>query len=212
MRAPGFSSAGRARVSFFAEVCLGSLALVCASILLVEIGSARVSARSADEIESRAAESHNSSSGEATRSTTSKNDKHTGSDAVIGRLEIPRIDLQVPILENYDPASLRLGVGRISGTAWIGGLGNLALAGHRDTFFYPLRNIRSGMEINIVTTEGTFRYVVDSTEVVTPDQVNVLDIRNRPELTLVTCYPFKFIGAAPKRFIVHAHLLSLNPD
>lgn len=88
----------------------------------------------------------------------------------------------------------------------------MGLAGHRDTYFRPLRRIAAKMEIQVVDQIGTYHYEVDSTEVVTPEQVEVLEIRQRPELTLITCYPFDFVGAAPKRFIVHAHLLSAAPD
>ncbi len=130
---------------------------------------------------------------------------------VLGRLEIPGLALSVPVLEDDDTATLVRGVGHIPRTALPGGLGNLVLAAHRDTFFRPLRRIRAGMEIRIVTTGGDFRYVVDSTEIVLPEQVGVTAIGERPEMTLITCYPFDFIGAAPKRFIVHAHLISLDP-
>ena len=138
-----------------------------------------------------------------------------GEDAkpvVMGRLEIQQIALSVPVLSNFDPDSLTRGVGHIPGTAVPGGLGNLGLAGHRDTFFRPLRNVKLGMKIDIITHGGDFRYMIDSTEIVTPDQVRVLDIGDRPEMTLITCYPFDYIGAAPRRFIVHAHLLSVDPS
>jgi sortase A len=138
--------------------------------------------------------------------------KGTSSHVVIGRLEIPSISLVVPILSDFDTESLLKGVGHIQGTAMPGGLGTLGLAGHRDTYFKPLRNIASKMEIRIVDESGTYHYQVDFTEVVTPDKVEVLDIVDRPEMILITCYPFDFIGAAPKRFIVHAHLLSASPD
>jgi sortase A len=135
----------------------------------------------------------------------------SNSDAVIGALEIRALGLKVPVLANYDPSSLKRGVGHIPNTAMPGGLGNLGLAGHRDTYFRPLRNVRKGMLIEIRTAEGKFTYQINSTEVVNPEQVEVLDIRDKPELTLITCYPFEFIGAAPQRFIVHARLLSLDP-
>ena len=130
----------------------------------------------------------------------------------MGRLEIPALGLTVPVLSDFDPASLKRGVGHIQGTAMPGGLGTLGLAGHRDTFFRPLQRIGANMDIRITDRSGTYHYVVDSTEIVTPDQVRVLDIGNQPKLTLITCYPFDYIGQAPKRFIVHAHLLSLEPD
>jgi sortase A len=131
--------------------------------------------------------------------------------SVIGKLVIADIGLSVPILESYDPGTLAKGVGHIPGTAVPGGLGNLGLAGHRDTFFRPLRNIREGMQIQIGTADGTWEYAVDRTEIVLPERVSVLDIGERPEMTLITCYPFDYVGAAPKRFIVHAHLLSAAP-
>ena len=133
-----------------------------------------------------------------------------GDGVVFGRLEIAELSLSTPVLENYDPVTLRRGVGHVWGTAVPGGLGNMVLAGHRDTFFRPLRGIKTGMKIEISTGQGHWFYGVDGTEIVTPDQVRVLEIGERPEMTLITCYPFEFIGSAPKRFIVHAHLLSVE--
>jgi sortase A len=127
-----------------------------------------------------------------------------------GRLEIPEVGLAVPIVDDYDPQKLIRGVGHVPGTALPGGLGNLVLAGHRDTFFRPLRNVHPGMDINVITQHGRYRYRIDTTEIVTPDHVEVLEIGEHPEMTLITCYPFDFVGPAPKRFIVHAHLLSLE--
>lgn len=131
---------------------------------------------------------------------------------VMGRLEIPSLKLSVPILSNDDSSSLLKGVGHIPGTALPGGLGNVGLAGHRDMYLRPLKAIAPKMDVRIVSGNGTYHYEVDSTEIVTPDQVRVLDVNSRPELTLVTCYPFYYVGNAPKRFIVHAHLISALPD
>ncbi len=133
-------------------------------------------------------------------------------DEVIGRIEIPALGLTAPITRDYDVNSLRKGVGHIPATAEPGGLGTVGLAGHRDSFFRPLRRIAPKMEIRLVDKTGVYHYVVDSTEIVDPDQVRVLDIASRPELTLITCFPFDYVGAAPRRFIVHAHLLSVAPD
>ena len=132
--------------------------------------------------------------------------------AVIGRLEIPKIGLSVPILNDYESRDLLQGVGHIPGTATLGGLGNAGVAGHRDTYFRPLRHIAVAMEIRVTSAEGIYHYQVDSTEIVKPTQVEVLDTHSQPELTLITCYPFNFVGAAPMRFIIHAHLLSIVPD
>lgn len=134
---------------------------------------------------------------------------HPLSGPILGRLNIKEIGLSVPILEHFDAATLQRGVGHVTGTALPGGLGNLGLVGHRDTFFRPLKHVAAGMQILVVTQSGNYPYVVDSTEIVAPDRVDVLDIGDQPGLTLVTCYPFDYIGSAPRRFIVHAHLASM---
>jgi sortase A len=133
-------------------------------------------------------------------------------NSIIGRIDVSALDLSAPIASDIDAGSLREGVGHIRGTAMPGGLGTVGLAGHRDTFFRPLRRIKPGMDIALTGTTGTYHYLVDSTQIVTPDKVHVLDIVQQPALTLITCFPFDYIGAAPRRFIVHAHLLSAAPD
>ena len=124
--------------------------------------------------------------------------------SVIGRLAIPRLKLAVMVRQGADEATLRKAVGHIPGTALPGAAGNVGLAGHRDTFFRALRNIRPNDTIEFETTEGTYRYQVSSTRIVTPRDVSVLKASGEPTLTLVTCYPFYYVGSAPKRFIVHA--------
>jgi sortase A len=98
-------------------------------------------------------------------------------------------------------------VGHIPGTALPGEDGNIVLAAHRDTFFRPLRNIQKGDEIALTTLSGAYRYRVESIQIVGPDDVGVLSPTKQPTLTLVTCYPFYFVGSAPKRFIVRAGLI-----
>ncbi len=132
--------------------------------------------------------------------------------AVLGELRIPKLGLAVPVIEDDDTESLLRGVGHIPGTAMPGGLGTVGLAGHRDTFLRPLARIAPHMEIEVSRGPSMYRYIVDSTEIVHPDAVRVLDVEDKPELVLVTCYPFHYIGAAPLRFIVHAHLQSLTPE
>jgi sortase A len=141
-----------------------------------------------------------------------ENGSRADAATVMGRLEIPALGLSVPVLSNYETASLLQGIGHIPGTAMPGGLGTLGLAGHRDTYFRPLARIQPSMDIRVSDRDGTYHYAVDSTEIVKPEDVAVLDIQDRPALTLITCYPFHFVGAAPLRFIVHAHLLSALPD
>lgn len=103
-----------------------------------------------------------------------------------------------------DARTLRLAVGHIPGTSLPGDGGNIGLAGHRDTFFRKLRDIEPDDEIRLVTPDGTFSYRVQRTDIVWPKDTWVLDDTGRPALTLVTCYPFTYIGSAPQRFIVRA--------
>jgi sortase A len=123
----------------------------------------------------------------------------------LGRIEIGTIGLSAMILEGTDAQTLRRAVGHIPRTALPGNPGNVAIAGHRDTFFRGLRNIQKDDEITLTTLDGTYRYRVDSTQVVDPKEIWVLDHSDESILTLVTCYPFYFVGPAPQRFIVRAH-------
>lgn len=127
---------------------------------------------------------------------------------LIGRIEIPRLLLSVVVVEGVDKSSLRRAVGHIPGTALPGEAGNVGLAGHRDTFFRPLKDLKIEDEIRISTLRGVFRYQVVSLRVVDPDNVGVLASSGEKVLTLVTCYPFYFIGPAPKRWIVRARQMS----
>ena len=126
---------------------------------------------------------------------------------VIGRLEIPTLGVSTIVREGEDARTLQLAVGHIAGTALPGAAGNMGLAGHRDTFFRRLREIDPGDVIRLVGVDGTYTYVVDSTQIVDPDDLWVLDPTPEPSLTLVTCYPFTYLGAAPERFIVRARLV-----
>ncbi len=123
----------------------------------------------------------------------------------LGRIEISTIGLAAMMMEGIDEGTLRRAVGHIPGTPLPGQPGNVALAGHRDTFFRGLRNIRVNDEITLTTLSGSYRYRVDSTQVVEPEETEVLDNDDDDVLTLVTCYPFNFVGSAPRRFIVRAH-------
>lgn len=122
----------------------------------------------------------------------------------IAVIRIPRIHLEVPVLDGTDDRALNRGAGRIAGTARPGELGNIGIAGHRDGFFRGLKDVRVGDAIELTSLTGTQIYVVDRIQIVTPDDVRVLGPTPFPSLTLVTCYPFYFIGDAPKRYIVTA--------
>jgi sortase A len=124
---------------------------------------------------------------------------------VLGELLVPRLGLKVIVVQGDSATNLRRAVGHISTSALPGEWGNVALAGHRDTFFRPLRNARVGDEIDFTTVQQRFLYVVESIKIVAPNDIEVLAPSTGRDLTLITCYPFYFVGPAPKRFIVHAH-------
>ena len=126
------------------------------------------------------------------------------SDGLIGRLTIPRLDVSAIVMEGVDDTTLRRAAGHIPGTRLPGQMGNTGIAAHRDTLFRPLRNIRRSDTITMTTLSGAYHYRVVSTKVVSPSDVSVLESDGTEILTLVTCFPFYFIGAAPKRFIVRA--------
>jgi sortase A len=123
---------------------------------------------------------------------------------VLGRIDIPRLGMSVAVLQGTNSRMLRLGAGHIGGTPLPGEPGNIGIAGHRDTFFRELKDIRSNDEIHLQTATGLFRYEVDWVKVVAPENISVLAPSNESALTLVTCYPFYFVGRAPNRFVVHA--------
>ena len=129
-------------------------------------------------------------------------------DGMIGRIEIPRLLLSAVVVEGIDKTTLRRVVGHIPGTALPGQPGNVGLAGHRDTLFRPLKDLRIKDEIQFSTLSGDFKYEVESLIVVDPNNVGVLAPSHENVLTLVTCYPFFYIGAAPKRFVVRARQVS----
>ena len=123
---------------------------------------------------------------------------------VLAVIKIPRLFLEAPVFEGAQESELDRGPGWIRGTAQIGGLGNVGIAGHRDGFFRALKDIEPGDTIEIVGRDTVTRYKVADTWVVDPDAVHVLDATKVPAITLVTCYPFYFVGHAPQRFIVRA--------
>jgi len=126
----------------------------------------------------------------------------------IARLEVPSVTLATTVLEGTDDGTLSRGSGHIEDTPFPGQTGNVGIAGHRDTVFRPLRHIHLGDEMKLTTADRVYHYKISKTLIVTPDDVYVLDPTAQPTLTLVTCYPFDFIGHAPRRFIVQAALVS----
>jgi sortase A len=128
--------------------------------------------------------------------------------AAVGRLEIPRIGLSAVVAAGDDEKTLAVAVGHLPDTPLPWQEGNSVLAGHRDSFFRPLQRISTGDEIRFATRRGTFRYRVTRHTVVAPDELWVLDAPPTAALTLITCYPFDFIGPAPRRFVVHAERIA----
>jgi sortase A len=129
-----------------------------------------------------------------------------GKSESLAVLRIPAVHLEVPLLEGTDAVTLNRGVGRIAGTSLPGQEGNIGIAGHRDGFFRKLKDIRTGDAVELVTISGTDVFVVDQTRITGPADVSVLRPRAKRSLTLVTCYPFYFVGPAPNRYIVEASL------
>ena len=125
-------------------------------------------------------------------------------DSPRGVLTIENLGIEVPIYNGTDEVILNRGVGRIIGTARMDGLGNLGIAGHRDGFFRGLKDIKQGELIELQTPHELVRYRVTSIVIVDPSDVSVLAPTEERTLTLVTCYPFYFVGHAPKRYIVKA--------
>jgi sortase A len=128
----------------------------------------------------------------------------------LGILDVPSLRLRVPVLEGTDDLTLDRGVGHIRGTASLGESGNIGVAGHRDGFFRVLKDIHLGDAIDLYSQSGTSHYLVDEIQIVPPTNISVLDAGAKPSLTLVTCYPFYFVGSAPSRYIVHATATDMN--
>ena len=181
----------------FGIVCLGYYGFVSAETALYQAWEARELDAILEGVAQPAVAPASAES--ATRHMPARGD-------TVARIEIPRLGVSAVVRAGVDARTLRLAVGHIPGTALPGDHGNVGLAAHRDTFFRRLGDIRSGDRVRLVTTVGTFVYRVDGTTVVDPSEVWVLDPTDHPALTLVTCYPFTYIGAAPQRYIVRATL------
>jgi sortase A len=173
----------------------GILVLGYVGFTLLDTRLYQVSAKRSLEGQLQAGEEHNATQ---PKSPVKKGD-------VVGRMDIPRLGVSVAVLQGTNSRMLRLGAGHIEGTPLPGQAGNIGIAGHRDTFFRDLKDIRKNDEIQIQTATGLFHYEVDWVKVVAPDDIDVLVSSTDSALTLVTCYPFYLVGPAPKRFVVRAH-------
>jgi sortase A len=130
--------------------------------------------------------------------------REAGASGVVGRIEVPRLGLTAPVVEGTSGRALRRGVGHVEHTAFPGERGNVGLAGHRDTWFRGLKKVERGDLIRLRTPDGSFAYAVESIRIVDPERADLLAASRQPRLTLVTCYPFHWVGPAPRRFVVFA--------
>lgn len=134
-------------------------------------------------------------------------------DLPLAILRIPKINLEVPVFSGTDDLTLNRGAGWIAGTAQIGQPGNIGIAAHRDGFFRGLKDVGGNDVIEMDLPGRTDQYIINNIQIVSPDNVSVLDATQAPTLTLVTCYPFYFVGSAPQRYIVTASKqVSGQPD
>jgi sortase A len=198
-----------------AEIALSVLGISLLGGALAAIVNTRVyqarQGRAFSDMEEKAAAPYGPESPPASAANGQSTLAPAADPLVLGRIEIPRIGVSAIVREGDDDTTLGLAVGHIPGTALPGERGNMALAGHRDSFFRALKHIQLHDTIRIRTASRRYEYLVDSTEVVAPEETRLLDPTRNAVLTLVTCYPFGWIGHAPNRFVVRARLSSLAP-
>ena len=174
----------------FVEYALLGVALGCLGIYAYET------------VEARRFQSEQAAAFERAASAASPSRVRAG--GLVGMLDVPRLRLTTPVVEGDDDRTLNRAVGHLPDTPLPWEKGNSALAGHRDGLFRPLKDVKVGDEIRFRTTREQLRYRVTKTSIVKPDDVSVLQPGSTETLTLITCYPFNYVGSAPKRFVVHA--------
>jgi sortase A len=182
--------------------------------LAIGIGALTYAGYSIAEAHAYQAREQNAFEGSRIQNASEREDPElVGEGGVIGEMEVPRLSLKIIVVQGDSERILRRAVGHIPETALPGQSGNVVLAGHRDSFFRRLRDIRSGDVITVKTRNAQFQYQVESTAVVPPGDVSVLQPSGGRTLTLITCFPFYYVGAAPDRFIVRARQVepSTNP-
>jgi sortase A len=130
--------------------------------------------------------------------------QHVRAGGLVGMLDVPRLQMTTPVVEGDDDHTLKRAVGHLPDTPMPWESGNSAMAGHRDGLFRPLKDVKVGDEIRFRTTRDEYVYRVTKTSIVQPDDVSVLESKQGTSLTLITCYPFYYVGSAPQRFVIHA--------
>lgn len=208
----GSAKKARVKAGIF-ERCLWTIGILALTVWIAVWLNARWQQTMANRELDRRMEASGSTNSPAPpmRATTPSPPRLAEGD-LIGRIEIPRLQISTVVFEGTGDSVLRIGVGHLSGSPLPGETGNVVLAAHRDSYFRALRNIRKQDVIDVVTPGGTKQYRVDSLAIVTPDHTEVLGPTASPTLTLVTCYPFDWFGHAPKRFIVRAHELGAESN
>jgi len=193
-----FSAAGQYVLAILGMVALGYWGFVFLNAKLYQARATRIFE---ERLQTKQLEQKRNST---VRSSTIFKHENPIKGSAVARLAIPRLGLTSIVVEGAGEQELSLAPGHIPGTALPGEPGNVAIAGHRDTFFRPLRFIRKNDTINVTTDHGEDQYRVVSTNIVAPDDIQALYPTSRDTLTLVTCYPFDYVGPAPSRFIVRA--------
>jgi LPXTG-site transpeptidase (sortase) family protein len=187
----------------------GSWLLRCLEWLLLGIGIGCLGVFAYESVEARRFQADQAAAFErAALSAAAPARTRTG--GLVGMLDVPRLQLSTPVIEGDDDDTLKRSVGHLPDTPLPWEDGNSAIAGHRDGLFRPLKNVKVGDEILFRTTREELRYRVTRTSIVMPDDLSVLAPEGAPALTLITCYPFYFVGSAPKRFVVRAERVT-NP-
>lgn len=186
---------------------LGSALVVAGALLLLGVAAFKV-----DSMMTRARVIERLEQPQPVESTPGAARAEARETGIVGRIEAPRIDLDVPVLEGLGTMPLMRGAGHDPASALPGESGNIVLAGHRDTHFRALRDVRVGDRIEITTVDGSFPYRVDTMLVVDPDRTDLLLDEGVERLTLVTCYPFYWAGPAPQRMVVQAYPIRRPSD
>jgi sortase A len=201
MRAGKHNSHGKTGLRWFSRIFLSAGTVVLASCIYIWADARLYQALQSRRFDQRLPAKSNGHVADCSTFAS-------GDSSSIGQLHIPRIGLSVVVLEGDDARALRRGAGHIPRSAWAGHAGNLAIAGHRDTFFRGLRDVRKDDEIELTTLNGSYVYRVESIQIVGSSEMQVLDKTTASVLTLITCFPFSYIGPAPSRFVVRAHQIS----
>ena len=197
------------------QICLGVGAALLLTTLLIAvdgIAQSRAAVEGFEQARLQVAESADQALWSKERKAAYQRSLAQNAGPTLAVLRIPSVDIEVAVFDSVDDVALNRGAGHVDGTARPGDAGNIAIAGHRDGFFRGLKDIEVGAEIQMSTLEGSRVFRVSDLSIVDPLDVSVLDPADDTLLTLITCYPFYYVGSAPDRFIVRAELVHTNKN